>query len=237
MTPEETASPVEEQENTPTPDPGESGSPEGTPAETETPEVSEAPESYEDRYKEAQAWGTRAAQEAAMYREIIDAARAGDPEALEYLGYEAGEDTGKGENEEWSTDEDQLAKFQQEFQEWKAQQEQAQQEARLQEAAQEFYRVEFNRLDPGNDWSESYRRLVAAVGDEHLDSDGLPQLEEAHKALQAEFEAGFKKRVQSKRTPQAPSGASPSHEPNLDDREERREYIARRIAQGEQDPV
>jgi len=221
----EEAAPDVPEQDTPTPT-SEDG---GTPAEaTETPA---APEDYENRYKEAQAWGTRASQEAAEYRQLIDLARAGDKDALEFLGYAPADEETEEKDEEFETEDDRLERLEQQFAEQKQAAEQQAQEQRLEEAAGRFYEVEFNRLDPDNEWSEEYRRLVAAVGDEYLDSDGLPQLDEAHKALQEHTESEFKKRVESKRSPQAPKGASPSHTPDLDDPEQRRAYLAQRAAE------
>ncbi len=227
--------PIEESapENQDTPDQSvDSGTPQETPADA--PEI---PEGYipEDRYKEAQAWGTRAAQEAAEWRNIVTLAQQGDREALDFLGYAPADEDEDTDDEDYETEQDRLDRIEQQLAEQQEQAQQAEQGARLEEAANRFYEVEFNRLDPDNEWTQEYRQLVAAVGDEYLDDDGLPRLDEAHKVLQAHTESEFKKRVASKRGPQAPSGASPTHTPDLDDPEQRREYLARRAAEVEQD--
>lgn len=221
-------------ENTPTPDPGEGGSPEGTPATESTEDSQTSDIDWQERYANLQPAYTQATQEAAALRQVIDLARQGDTEAREYLGWDTPADTEPDDGE--STSDDRLAQLEQQFQEQEEQRRQAEQEAQLEEAAERFYSVEFERLDPDGKWDAGYRRLVAAVGDEFLDDEGLPDLEEANKAIQAQFEQNFKARVASKRAPQAPSGASPSHTPDLDDKTQRRDYLAQRaaeLAQGE----
>ena len=219
------------------------------PENQDTPETSEAvedntadapvdiPEGYipEDRYKEAQAWGTKASQEAAEWRELVTRAQAGDKEALEFLGYESADTEEETDEPEYTTEEDRIARLEQQLAERQTAEEEQAQMAQLEEAASRFYDVEFNRLDPKKEWTDEYKQLVAAVGDEFLDEDGLPQLDKAHEALEAHAEAEFKKRVEAKRRPQAPTGASPSHEPDMDDDETRRAYLAQRYAEVQQD--
>jgi hypothetical protein len=230
----------DEPENTPPDTSGESGpqnEEQGTPAEPA--EGSEASDiNWQERYVEAQSWGTKASQEAAALRQVIDLARQGDPEAREYLGWESAEDDTGDVDDEFADDTDRLDRIEQALAEREEAEFEAEREQELEAAANRFYTAEFERLDPDQEWPEEYRKLVVAVGDEHPDEDGLPQLDKAHEAIQAQFEADFKKRVKSKRAPQAPSGASPTHTPDLDDKEQRRDYFAQRIAQmAEGDPV
>lgn len=229
----EEAAPAVEEQDTPTPDPGEDDSQEGTPSES--PEDSAAPEdtNYEERYKEAQAWGTRAAQEASQYRQIIDLARQGDPDALQYLGYEAPTDTEDDDGEDLSEAE-RLERLERTLAERTEAEEQARKEQELEEAENRFYEAELSKLDPKDEWSEEYTRAVVGTANQiEPDDDGLPNLEAAHKLLQEHFEAEFQARVKSKRSPQAPSGAGSSHQPDLDDDEQRRDYITRRLAEAE----
>jgi len=229
---EEAASSAE-QENTPAPDPGESGSQEGTPAEPA--EGSTAPEhDYEQRYNDLQPEYTRATQENAMLRQIVDLAREGDPEALEYLGYEA-PDTDTEDDDE-PTVEDEVAQLK----EWKQQRESAEEqqaeELETEDAWQRFYESEFDKLDADGKWDDDYRAKVVGIAQQLPPAeDGLPDLEAGHKALDEWFESRFNERVKSKRSPQAPSGANASHQPDLDDPEQRRDFIARRLA--EQEPA
>ena len=64
--------------------------------EAEAPEQSEqqtqAEIDYEKRYQDLQPEYTRATQEAAQYRQIIELAQQGDPDALEILGLEAADE-------------------------------------------------------------------------------------------------------------------------------------------------
>ena len=225
--PEEAASPDLQEEYANQTPANESGSETGTPA-TDSSESHAPDQNWEQRYQEAQAWGTRASQEAAQYRQIIDLARQGDPEALEFLGYEVPADTEDKNTEEPDLSE-QLQQLRQMVETQQQTAQEAQQQAELQQAADAFYAEEFSKLDPENKWSQEYRNLVAAAGDQHVAEDGLPDLQKAHEAIQSQFEELFKQRVAAKRSPQAPSGASPSHNPDLSNPEDRQAYMAQRL--------
>lgn len=232
--PEEQNPTANEAEDTSVQTPAAADSPdgnEGTPAQEVT-----VPDGYieEDRYKEAQAWGTQAAQEAAQLRQVIDLARAGDPEALDYLGWAPPE-----QEEELLTQEEQLeqrlAALEQERQQEQEFYSAQQQEQEFEEAEQKFYQVELNRLklDTADD---SYQNMVVGVAQSFLDEDGLPDLEAAHKAIQEYTETSFKNRVKNKRnSPQAPSGASPVKEEDLDDDNTRREYLLNKMMEREEE--
>lgn len=201
----------------------ESGPETGTPAPDS--QESTAPEqNWEQRFGDMQRIATQAQQEAAEYRQVVELARQGDPRALNYLGYEVPEtdteDVAEPDpNEKLSQLEERLNQQEQQAQEAARQQE-------LQQAADAFYQEEFQKLDPENSWPQEYRNLVVAAGDQHIAEDGLPDLKAAHEAIQGQFESFFNDRVQRKRTPQAPpSGASPSHTPNLDNKDDRQNYM------------
>ncbi len=82
-------------------------SPESDPAEggTPAPESNDSPATdWEKRYSDLQPEYTRASQEAAQYRQIIDLARQGDPEAIRYLGLDLAEDDDDLEDEDEAED-------------------------------------------------------------------------------------------------------------------------------------
>lgn len=224
----------EDAEDTPTPDPGDS--PDGTPANE--PEGSGEPDTdWQQRYTDLQPEYTRASQEAARYRQVFEAAQSGDKEAQAALiaaaGYELPEDD--DEDPETLTADERVERLEAAWQAEREAAQQAQKAQEQQELEHRFYETELEKLDPQDEWDDDYKRLVVSAAQNFEDDDGLPDLKAGHEALQAQFEAEFKKRVQSKRQPQAPSGASASHQPDLDDPEQRREYLLRRSM--EQEPI
>lgn len=220
--------------NTPNDNPGSSGPDDGTPApESDTDTSHEASDiDYKKRYNDLQPEFTRVTQEAAQLRQIIELARAGDPEALDFLGWEAPDDEEFDEDELTAEErlERKLAEHEQVLESIRSEREQHE----IQEAASRFYESELAKLDPKSEWDEEYRQLVVRVADDFVDEQGFPNLSAAHEAIQAQFEREFKARVQRKRSAhQVRSGASASHEPDLDTREGRREHMARRLVEQE----
>lgn len=210
-----------------TPDaPETSGSPEGTPAEA--PEVN-----WEERYANLQPEYTRATQEASELRQLIDLARQGDPEALEFLGWQPAEDE-EDEPFDAADDDDRLARLE----EVVAQRLEQEAEAEQQQAFQEFVDTQLAEQlsvieNEHGQLDDEDATFLIQMAQAMPDQNGVPDLIGAY-ALDADrLDAKRQGWVQSKRSPQAPSGASPSSQPNLDNPEERREYMAQRLKQNE----
>lgn len=77
--------------------------------------------------------------------------------------------------------------------------------------------------------SDEERETLELLSHQLRDDDDIPDVQAAFKALSSASEASRKRYLETKRSPRAPSGASPSHEPNLDDTETRREWLAQQL--------
>jgi hypothetical protein len=220
--------PAEKQD---TPDVPASESQEGTPAES-TEDSPQAPETnWQDRYENLQPEYTRATQEASQYRQIIDLARQGDPEAIEALGLSlAEEDT---EDEDEYADPDQRLDAMEQFLAQRLQEEEAQQEEeRWIAEADKHVQAQVAELE--KEHGKLAEDEVAYLLDlSRADENGMPDLLDAYKRDTERLEGKRKSWVETKRTPQVQSGASASSQPDLDDPEQRREYIARRMAEAD----
>ncbi len=207
----------EEPENQETPERDEPQ--EETVAESEAEDSTEAPEeeNWQERYADAQAWGTRASQEAARLEQE-------NAQLQEYLQQ-------RQSYENLPADEQLLARIAA-LEEGQTLLSQEQQEAQELAAFEAFVEDEVEKLDPENTWSDTYYNAVLSLADTMADEDGVPNLKKAHEALQADEEEKFKQRVKGKRLPQAPSGASPIKTEDLDDPEVRRDYMTRAITEG-----
>lgn len=198
MPDEATEAPAVETEDTPITEPE-------APVE-DTPEADAPDTNWQERYTEAQAWGTRAAQEAAELRQIVDAARKGDPEALEFLGYEVPDEEEDGA----LTEDEVIRKELQELKEWKAEQasreEQQQQEAEL----NDYRDAELTRLDKiaGRRFNEREVQILVAYADAYPNKDGAPDFDAAYEALVEYSKENRKALLSSKRAPKPPSGAA-----------------------------
>lgn len=214
---------AEETQTTPQSEP--SGAPDGPPAE---PTEGSTPASdYEQRYNDLRPQYDRTHQRLSEYERFIEALS--DPEqqaaALRAFGIELEDDEQYDFDEEpdW---EDRFERIESVLQDQATQA----QEAEAAQYEEQWLDLELDRLDPKEEWPESYVDKVVRLSYSFADEEGIPDLEAAHASLQQEFEAQRKNWVASKRAPQAPSGASASHQPDLDDRDQRREYMARRMA-------
>lgn len=199
------------------------------PVDEGTPAPQEAESDWESRFKEAQAWGTRASQEAAEYREIIDLARAGDPETLEFLGWEvpeeevdedADEPLTRAEFVEYLRERDEAAREQQDYEM------QLDSEANLITSTIANFEKENGDLD-----QDEYDAIVDIAISRRTD-DGNPDIQGAIKQVTGLKDHYIKSYVDNKkRAPQAPApGSAPDHQPDLDDREERRNFMLQRMA-------
>lgn len=214
------------------PDPA---APDGTPAETEPTDGSQAETQdttdWKARYENLQPEFTRASQEAAenrQYRQILEAAKQGDTDAQRWIAaqleweIEAGEELEDDEQPLLDPRVDQLL-----------QAEQARQEQAQLDSIESHVDGEIDKLAEAagvENLSDDARDLIFAALTPG--QDGNPDVAKAFKKVTGLSEAAIKDYVAGKRRPpQAPSGSSPSHQPDLDDPEQRRQYILSRIGE------
>lgn len=181
---------------------------------------------WEKRYSDLQPEYTRATQEASQYRRIIEAARQGDAEALEFLGLDLA-DTDDDDSDFDADEPISKAEFQDFLRQQQEQQELAAQEAEWEQRAEEHVDETLNKIDPEGKFDAEYIQFL--LGAAEPNDEGLPDIESAHQRFEQFVEARRKEWVDTKRTFRAPGGASPSKQPNLDDPEERREYLAQQL--------
>jgi len=226
----DTEAPANEQD-TPTP---ADDAPPANDADTEASQSDSTTDStdWRKRYEDLQPAFTRVSQEASQLRQIIDAARQGDPEALEFLGLDLADTDDDEDFEDDPYEPISKAEFQEFLRQQQEQERQAQEQAAWEEAAEERFDEFVSKL--GDDADEDYLNLVLSTAEP--DEQGLPDFEGAHKRIQAFLEAQRQKWVESKRAPRLPGGAAPNKQPNLDDPNERREYLAQRLMMEAQGP-
>lgn len=208
----------------------------GTPADS--PEESQAPDTnWQQRYTDLQPEYTRATQEAAGLRELVSLAQQGDPEALAVLGFEVGDDAGdydEGDDDEYDPDA-RLDAVESYLSQQAEQQQQAQQEQEWNDAVEEHLAGQLEELEKEHGTlADDDAEFLLQLADSLKNEDGFPDLKAAFEADRNRLEGKRGEWVKTKRTPQVQSGASPSHQPDLDDPEERREYMARRVAEAEE---
>ena len=228
----EEAPAVEETEDTPE-------SPEAEAPEQGTPEAGEetqAPEvDYEKRFNDLYPELTKSQQEAAQYRRLVEAASDRNhpqhSEALGILGLEVGE-----EDTEY-LDEDEELKQRLEALEGKLSEkdEQARQDA-FQQAEADFLDEKISELEKreNREFSDHEVQLLVSAATANRADDGEPQIGAAFEILKNVLDTNREAYLKSKRTAQAPTGASASQSIDMDDREQRRDHMARRIAQADQ---
>lgn len=206
------------------------------PSAGETPD--DAP-NWEQRYSDLQPEYTRATQEAAQYREIIEAARAGDPEALEMLGLDLTDDEPDTPQEpddpyitreEWQQYQQQIAQAQ----------EQAMQEAQWAEAQQ----ATIEAIDEG--LAAISQRIGRELTDDEIgfiapralasSEDGSPDVEGAWNALEALQHNTIRSYAEGKlKPPRVPDGRSADTKPpDRSTREGRDEFARQRLRELEQ---
>lgn len=217
--PDEADSPEES-----TPAPEQSAAPDGTPAPESTDSTAQDTTDWQDRYVNQQAALTQAQQEAAQYRQIVELARQGNAEAIEWLGLDLAEDEDLDDDEEQEFRDprvDQLLQAEAE----------RQQEAEL-DSIESYVETEIDKLAKAaglDDLSDDEVDLIFGAltpGD-----NGNPDVAGAFKKVTGLRDSAIKSYVAGKRrAPLAPSGSSASHQPDLDDPEQRREWLAERLA-------
>lgn len=223
-------------DQTPAPDhPGQdtqAAPPDGTQqqAVTEQPQI---PEGYipEDRYKEAQAWGTRASQEASQYRQLIEGLQSDDPDtrarSAQALGIEFLDDT--------PTDDTEPSPYltREEWEQHQAAQQQREQEQNQNQRIADVTATadaDLERLKV----PEHLRKIVFNMGvmDMEPRADGYIDIETAYKQYVDDVRAAEMNTWRSSK--QAPfvsrAGQQATQTPNLDDDTERQAWMAAQLA-------
>lgn len=210
----------------------EGDSQEGAPAESS--------DNWQQRYLDAQSWGTQNAQEAAELREIIELARTGDSDALEYMGWQVADDEDESDDDitdeyDFESDEDQrIARLEEVIASQLEDQAQAAEQAEIEELIDMSLHNQLGVIEQEyGQLTDDDASFLIQVALANPDEDGLPDLIGAYAADADRLEAKRQEWFASKMAPQALSGASPSSQPDLDNKEERREYIAQRLLQNQ----
>lgn len=188
-------------------------------------------ENWEQRYKDAQAWGTRNAQRAAELEAetaLVARLRSEDPneqrEALRALGYEVPDD-----DTQYSDPNEQLARELAELKAWRdeftGQQQQEQYVAQIEASVEQQLDQLGNLSDPQKDWIVS--RAIALPPTQ----EGLPDIPAAHAEFQALINA--EKQAWAGTKPRSAfttaAGQQASQVPDLDKHEKRVDYMLSRL--------
>lgn len=219
--------PVPAEQETPSPEQAapDTGTPAPEPTEGSQPES----ENWQERYANLQPEYTRATQEAAQYRQIIDLAKQGDPEALEYLGLEPADEDEEEEEEPEFRD----PRVDELLQAERDRQEEADVNALETEVEGEIHKLAKAAGIEFEDDAQQRQFDNLVFGQLSQGQDGNPDVEGAFKAVTGYLDTHVKSYVAGKRRPpSAPSGSSPSHQPDLDNDEERQEYLLQRALNG-----
>lgn len=243
----EPAAPAPEQDkptDQPTPPPSDDGDKGQVdpPAEpfSEKFDPANLPDELKPAYKQLQAAATRKFQEAAALRQpdaVAEYLRTLDPtaqeEILTRIGIQLESDEPDNEDDEFFDPDDEIRRELQELREWKESQEQSTADERLEDMVVEDIQGQLADLKEatGREFSEQESLALGQIAFDRAFAAGqVPDVRAAYEQIYTELLPHERKRwVDSKRSPQAPSGASASHQPDLDNARERREYLAQRM--------
>lgn len=184
---------------------------------------------WEKRYNDLRPEWDRTKQQLSQYEQFIGNLRNPETqaEALRALGYELEADDAEPEDDDADPYESRFEKIES----FLEQQAEAQAQAEFEAMFEDYVDQEVSKLDPKGEFDQDYIELLVAAAP--VDEDGIPDIEASHKRLQARIEADFNKRLKAKRAPQAPSGASATNHPDLDDPEARRDWVTQQLMAAE----
>lgn len=224
------------------------GGPEGTPAAAEpTPPYGDPNDPYEKRYTDLRSWTDRVSQENAEQRqqmaelrqrqELYDLMLSTDDadtrsEIAEALGYTLAESEPEptGENEDPLAQYDErLGRLEQSLSARDQEQADAQYAAQVRQIMDQQL-GSFGLSEEDGNWVLAYALHALPITE-----DGLPDIQQAYEVYQQQETARQRAWAQTKRAPHiAPNGQTATEVPNLDNRQERQDWITRRIQDGEQ---
>jgi hypothetical protein len=219
-----------------------------TPPETEertdaanTPEGTGEPEvNWQEKYTNLEADHTRAAQEAAQYRRLIEGLHSEDPDtrlqAAQALGLEFQE-------EEEPVDEfgDPIEDIRRELEGLKGTLTERDQQA--QQAAQEQRDIEVIgqgltalQKDIGRDLTEQEVQLLGDAAWQNRDENGLPNVAAVVGLYRGALDGHLQSYSKTKRAPHiSPNGKAGTQTPNLDNRQERQDWMVQQVLANQQD--
>lgn len=208
--------------------------PEGTPGTAEPQVTQDADEGWQQRYVDIQREYTRSQQENSLFRQLLSDA---DPdtrrEIAEQLGYTLEEEE---EPQQPDPNGDPLVQYDERLSRIEQSQTLAEQEREEAAYVEQLQAVVTERLDGlGIDDGDKDWVLAYAVNALPPTDEGLPDLEQAKSVFQARETERQRAWAQSKRAPHiSPHGQPATEVPNLDNRQERQDWMTRRLQDNEQ---
>lgn len=193
----------------------------------DTPEQHDEPSTnWEKRYTDLQPEYTRASQEAAKYRGLVERAQSGDPDAIRELGFEL--DTPE-EDTSYGTDpnDERISKLEQRLE---AQVTEAKQQAQLAQMEQHVER-ELSSLEGLDDKARDLVVRLAVAMDPT--ENGMPDIKAAHAELYGFVDHNKAQWAKTKRAPHvSPNGQAGTSTPDIAsmDKTQKAEYMAQRLA-------
>ena len=217
-------------------DPAVAG-PEGTPGSAEQTEQAEI--DWAKRYSDLQPEYTRVTQEAAELRrsqELYDALLStDDPDTRRAIAAELGYELAEDETED-DEDEDPLEYVGQRLERVEQTLTEREREEADQAYAAQVREIVDEQLDQlGLDHGDQDWVLAYAINALPITEEGLPDIAQAHQVFVARETERQRNWAKSKRAPHiSPNGQSGTEAPNLDNRQERQDFIMRRMLEEEQ---
>lgn len=203
---------------------------------TEAPEQPQPDTNWQERYQNLQPEYTRATQEAAQYRQVVEALRSDDPEvraqAAEHLGLEF-----DAEEQEPLDDVEELRKELQEIKGWRDEQTQVQRTNAQREAEINYMDTQFDALEKqeGREFTDKEVEAVAKLAQQMRDDEGHPNVDGAFKFLLEYVDEATPRRVASKKAAQVQTGRAGSKDFDFQNKEERVHRTAAIIAANTRD--
>ena len=217
--------------------PEEPLAPEGTPGEQQhDPAETTAQQNWEERYKEAQAWGTRAAQEAAQYRQVVEGLSSEDPAVREWAAQVLGLELQQEQQEE----QDQFAALAAQVAQLQEQLQQSQQESQRESVTayvEQFTQAQLDNLPGLSDAEKAWvlRAAVALPPVESPEGIAVPDVASAMREFEEFIGAQKQSWASTTRAPRPPaSGSSATEAPDLDTRQARHDWMLQRLQDAEE---
>jgi hypothetical protein len=207
---------------------------------SETFDPANLPDELIPAYKQLQGAATRKFQEAAALRQpdaVADYLRTLPEDAQAAVLREIGIELEADEVEEdlgYDDPDEELRSELEELKQWRQAQEQTAADSQLENWLNDEIGSQLDQLEEatGREFDEAeVNELGQYALDRALASGTAPDVKAIYESIYTNLLPAERKRwVASKKAPQAPTGASASHQPDLDDTETRREWLAQQLA-------
>lgn len=204
---------------------------EGLPAEPEPKGEAEPGSDYQKRYEDLHPQLTKAQQQNAELNRLFEAAKSGDPQALEILGLETQED-----EDEWVDPDDQLRQEVEALKAERQSEKEAKELADLEAQEDKFIKGKIAELEKakGVELSDRARALVESHARANRTDNYEPQVDEAFEAFTGEAKSTWERYLQSKKdAPRAPVGGPGEENIDLSDDDARLRAMAREFSAAE----